>query len=42
MGHLTLKQAERLTDRLQQNPVGAPGNEVLTEILGTLFTAAEA
>lgn len=42
MGHLTLKQAERLTERLEQNPVGAPGNEILTEILGTLFTAEEA
>ncbi|MFH1529915.1 MAG: 4Fe-4S binding protein [Pseudomonadota bacterium] len=42
MGHLTLKQAKRLTDRLDQNPVGAPGNEVLTEILGTLFTPEEA
>jgi len=42
MGHLTLKQAARLTSRLDQNPVGAPGNEVLTEILGLLFTPEEA
>ncbi len=42
MGHLTMRQTARLTNRLDKNPVGAPGNEVLTEILGTLFTPEEA
>ena len=37
-----MKQAARLTSRLDRNPVGAPGNEVLTEILGLLFAPEEA
>jgi len=42
MGHLTLKQAARLTKRLDANPVGAPYSEVLCEILTILFTPEEA
>ena len=42
MGHITLKQYEKLRNRLDKSPVGAPHHRALYDILAHVFTSEEA